>query len=192
MHRKNQYRHIAKWLNSKLPLSDDEFGASVPATMAELRKLPLADRLALKEAYIWSRKVPAQEREDLFGDIALVLIEKRVDCEPLAYAIARNNWRTWWSKYKLHSQFNVAYLSEPVSMPDGETLEYGETLVGEVEFERKLDGEMDGKQLYDGLPRWVQELVQKRLLGIGIRGGDRRMLDKWLRTRPTILAHYVN
>jgi hypothetical protein len=44
-------------------------------------------------AYIFSRKIPKQEREDLFQDIALKLIEADTPEQRLAYAIARCDWQ---------------------------------------------------------------------------------------------------
>ncbi len=177
-------------LCASLPVEGEEFGKAVESTLTTIKSMPQEHRIALKSAYIFSRKVPREEREDMFQELALALLEARTKDERLAYTIARCDWRNWWEKYQIRAQYLGGSLNETVTDGEGGTVEYGELLVGEVEFERKMNGDLDGEALYNKLPSWVQKLVTKRLTGQGIRGGDRIMLDKWIKQRPLILAEY--
>ena len=74
--------------------------------------MPAYQKTVLKMAYIFSRKVPRQEREDFFQDIALILLEKQIDNQRLAYAIARCDWRDWWKKYKIRQHYSLDSVTE--------------------------------------------------------------------------------
>ena len=73
--------------------------------------------MALKVAYVFSRKVPRQEREDLYQDIALAVFKAKTKDERLAYAIARCDWRNWWRR---HTSLIVA----PDCLPSTTTLSF--------------------------------------------------------------------
>lgn len=184
------YRKIAKMLCSALPVEGEEFGYMVTNTLEVIKAMPAEDKNALKAAYIFSRKVPREEREDMFQELALALLEARTKDERLAYTIARCDWRNWWEKFKTREHYLAGSLNRTVSNGEGGEVEFGELLVGEVEFERKMQGKIDGEALYKQLPGWVQRLVSKRLAGYPIKGGDRMMMDKWIAQRPLILAEY--
>ena len=186
---KVEYRAIAKMLCKALPVDGQEFADKINEYTAVIKALPPAAKLALKSAYIFSQKVPREEREDLFQDIALAVLQAKATDERLAYAIARCDWQNWWPKYKIRQHYS---LDSVVEDSEGGRVSFGELLVGEVEFERKLNGDLDGKALYEALPSWVKTIVDKRLMGKSITGGERIMLDKWVMTRPTILASYVS
>jgi len=186
---KVEYRDIAKMLCKALPVEGEEFREHVETCLGVIKSMPTSSKLALKSAYIFSRKVPKQEREDFFQDIALAVLKTQATDERLAYAVARCDWQNWWSKYKIREHYS---LDSVVDDGEGHTIPYGELIVGEVEFERKLNGDMDGQSLYDGLPYWIKTIVDKRLLGKSITGGERIMLNKWVGSRPTVLASYVN
>jgi hypothetical protein len=186
---KVEYRDIAKMFCAALPIDGQQFGDKVNAYTDIIKALPPAAKLALRSAYLFSRKVPKEEREDMFQDIALAVLKARATDERLAYAIARCDWKNWWSKYKRRQHYS---LDSVVDDGEGNRVSFGELLVGEAEFERKLNGDMDGKTLYEALPDWVKVIVDKRLMGKSITGGERHMLDKWVAGRPTILASYVN
>ena len=186
---KVEYRDIAKMLCKALPVEGEEFREHVETCLDVIKSMPTSSKLALKSAYIFSRKVPKQEREDFFQDIALAVLKTQATDERLAYAVARCDWQNWWSKYKIREHYS---LDSVVDDGEGHTIPYGELIVGEVEFERKLNGDMDGQSLYDGLPYWIKTIVDKRLLGKSITGGERIMLNKWVGSRPTVLASYVN
>jgi hypothetical protein len=186
---KVEYREIAKMLASALPVEGDEFGAKVELYLDTIKRLPIEAKLALKSAYIFSRKVPREERQDLFQDIALAVLKVKATDEKLAYAIARCDWQDWWSKYRIRQHYS---LDSVVDDGEGNQIPFGELLVGEMEFELKINGDLDGARLYDQLPNWVKVIVDKRLIGKPILCGDRIMLNKWVASKPMILASYVN
>lgn len=183
------HRDIAKLFCKALPLDGDDYGTAVNEYTEAIRKLSPEARLALKSAYIFSAKVPRDEREDMFQTLAMALIEARVKDEKLAYTIARCDWVNWYKKFKTREHFS---LDTVVTGYDGEEVCYTELLVGEVEFERKINGELDGASLYNALPAWIKTIVDKRLSGHSITGGERKMLDKWIASAPMVLADYVN
>jgi len=183
------HRDIAKMLCKAMPIDGLDFRAKVEHYIDEIKRMPEASRTALKTAYVFGSKVPKEEREDFFQELALVLCKAQAD-ERLAYSIARCDWQDWWKRYYKHSQYQNGSLNEAIISDTGDIAEFGELLVGDCEFEARLNGDMDGARLYDSLPNWVQKLVDKRLVGKPIRGGDRQLLNKWVNTRPTILAEY--
>lgn len=181
------YRDIGKMLASALPIEGHEFGTQVEHNISTIRALPESARLALKSAYIFSRKVPREEREDLFQELALAVLKSNPTDERLAYSIARCDWVDWWRKYKQRQHYS---LDTVVSDSEGNSIPYGELLVGDCEFDNRMNGKLDGEALYKQLPNWVKTIVDKRLLGKSITGGERHMLDKFVASRPTILASY--
>ena len=184
----NTYRSIAKMLASALPLAGEEFGEAVNNYLEEIKRLPKGAKVALRSAYIFSRKVPAQEREDLFQELALAILEAKVEDERLAYAIARCDWQDWWEKYMTRSHYYAGSLNATLEDADGQAVEFGELLVGETEFERKMAGKVDGQALWAKIPNHLKPIVNKRLMGKSITGGEKLMLNKWIAQRPTILA----
>ena len=181
------YRDIAKMLCQALPVEGSEFSLKVEEYIIELKRMPQGAKLALKSAYIFSRKVPREEREDMFQELALAVLKAKATDERLAYAVARCDWRNWWAKYSIRQHYS---LDSVVDDGEGNQVPYAELLVGEVEFEVKLTGDLDGQALLEQLPEWVQGIVEKRLIGKPIRGGERQLLNKWVAQRPTVLASY--
>ena len=222
-----EYRDIAKMFQKALPLDGSEYKTAVDDCLAQIKALPRSAQLALRSAYIFGSKAPREDREDLFQSLALAVLQKQVDDERLAYAIARCDWLDWWQSHYAKNELTCVYHGRPiprhhdtchmVDKPDsckrcayaavtpverstnatvddgdGNTVEYGELLIGEAEFDNKMDGQLDGQRLYDSLPDWIKAIVDKRLRGESVTGGERHLLDKWVLTRPTCLASYVN
>lgn len=181
------YRQIAKMLVKALPVEEVEFSLKVEEYLEVIKAMPEGCKLALKSAYIFSRKVPREEREDMFQELTLAILKAKATDERLAYAVARCDWQNWWQKYMIRQHYS---LDSIVDDGEGNQVSFSELLVGEVEFENRLDGDLDGQRLFEQLPKWVQDIVKKRLLGHPIRGGERKLLDKWVISRPTILASY--
>lgn len=183
------YRDIAKLFVKALPIEGEDFSDTINQYIETIKKLSPEARLALKSAYIFSSKVPRDEREDMFQTLAMTLIEAKVKDEKLAYTIARCDWVNWYKKFKTREHFS---LDTVVNADTEEETCYVELLVGEAEFEAKMNGELDGARLYEALPSWVKTIVDKRLSGHSITGGERIMLNKWIAAQPLILANYVN
>jgi len=182
---KVSYRDIAKMLVKAMPVELEDFRAKVDDYLEIIKAMSIENKIALKSAYIFSSKVPREEREDLFQEIALTLLEAQTKDERLAYAVARCDWKNWWSKFRIRQHYSLDSVIDEESQT---TL--GDTLVGECEFDLKINGDIDGQALYSKLPSWIKALVDKSLRGFPIRGGERQLLNKWVASRPMILASY--
>ncbi len=172
------YRHIAKMLASALPVEGQEFGHKVEQYLTTIKSLPQEAKIALKSAYIFSRKVPREEREDLFQDIALAVLTIKTKDEKLGYAIARCDWRDFWKKYKTRQHYS---LDSVVDDTEGNPVTLAELLVGETEFERKMNGKLDCQQVFDSLPAHIQPLIEKRLMGYTLNKTERNALNYFVR-----------
>lgn len=144
---------------------DDQFIELVANTSRAIDKLDVNAKLAIQTAYIFSRKVPANERQDLFQELLVAVLESGTEKLAFAYTIARRDWQNWYKSYKLHSQFYSGYLSETITNSDGEETELAELLIGEVEFERRQIDKLDAQSLWHQIPADIQNLVIKRLQG---------------------------
>jgi len=164
--REANYQNIAKAaLGGPRFDHDQTYLDLVQSTRQSLENLDANGKLAVEAAYIFSRKVPVEERQDLFQELTTAILASGTDNPAFAYTIARRDWQDWWSKYKLHSQFYEGYLSETIVNADGEETELAELLVGEIEFERKQIDRLDTQQLWRQIPSDIQKLVLKRLQG---------------------------
>jgi len=144
---------------------DDSFIELVKATAKEIEGLGINAKLAIEAGYIFSRKVPAEERQDLFQELVAAILDSGTEDAAFAYTIARRDWQNFWSKYKLHSQYFEGYLSDTLTNSDGDETELAELLVGEVEFENKQIDKLDARQLWQQIPSDIQKLITKRLQG---------------------------
>lgn len=174
------YRHIAVMLTSALPIEGEEFTGKVNEYLDTIKSLPQTAKVALRSAYIFSRKVPREEREDLFQDIALAVLKAKTKDERLAYAIARCDWRDWWAKYKIRQHYS---LDSVIEDDDGNPATLGELIVGEAEFERKMDGKLDAQRIWQALPENIKPIVTNRLLGKALTHKERNTLNYWVKTK---------
>jgi len=172
------YRHVAKMMASALPVEDQEFGFKVEQYLVTIKRLPQEAKTALKSAYIFSRKVPREEREDLFQDIALAVLKIKTKDERLAYAVARCDWIDFWKRYKIREHYS---LDSVVDDTEGNPVTLGELLVGETEFERKLNGKMDAERIFDMLPSHIQPIIDKRLIGKALNSSERKRLSRYVK-----------
>ena len=130
-------------------------------------------------AYIFSRKVPSQERKDFFQDIALALFKAHARDDKLAYAIARCDWRDWWKKYKIRQHYS---LDSVIEDEDGNPATLGELIIGEAEFELKMDGKLDAERIWNKLPDNIKPIIRSRLIGQALTGAQRVALHRWIGT----------
>lgn len=172
------YRDIAKMLMAALPVEGEEFGLKVNECLETLKRMPQEAKTALKVAYVFSRKVPRQERDDLFQDIALAVLKAKTKDERLAYAIARCDWQDWWGKYSIRSHYS---LDSVVEDDEGNPTRLAELIVGETEFERKIDGKLDAERIYNQLPATIKPLVNKRLIGKALTGAERVAMHRYIK-----------
>jgi hypothetical protein len=145
--------------------SDNEYINLIKSTAKAFDKLGTNEQLAVEAAYIFSRKVPYNERQDLFQELVAAILQSGTENAAFAYTIARRDWQDWWRSYKTRSHFYGGYLSEVILNEDGEETELAELLVGEVEFERKQIDKLDAQQLWQQIPADIKTLVMKRLQG---------------------------
>lgn len=190
------YRNIAKMLASALQV-ESEFAAHVEQFLHEIEDLPKYQRNALKYAYIFSRKAPKEERQDLYQELSLRLLEARCKNDKLAYAIARCDWKDFWKAYKLHSQYNLDSIERMADSEDGggygqdaidRRMYHAELLTGECEFEATIDSQI----LFSKLPHDVQGIVAKKLSGYASTKLEQSILRRFVNSNPVILAGYVN
>lgn len=171
------YRDIAKNLASALPDEDDDFINQIESNLEAIKRLPVEAKHALKVAYVFSRKVPRQEREDLFQDIALAVLKARTKDERLAYAIARCDWRDWWKKYTIRQHYS---LDSVIDDDEGNAVTLSELIVGECEFERKINGKLDAERIWNKLPELIKPLVSKRLFGQALNPTERKQMSRYI------------
>lgn len=183
-----EFRTIAKFLVKGIPIDGQEFGEQVEQTIGTIKKLRPEQRTALKAAYVFANKVPRLERADLFQELFVALLERATKDERLAYAIARFDWIDWWRKFTVKQHFFAGSLQDTVEDAEGNEVMLAELIVGECEFERKLDGELDGQALWAKLPRPIQVIVQKRLYGKALNGAERVRLHRFATANPMLLA----
>lgn len=172
------YRDIAKMLASALPVEGEEFGLKVNDYLEAIKVLSAECKTALKVAYIFSRKVPREEREDLFQDIALAVFKAKTSDEKLAYTIARFDWLNWWKRYKIRQHTN---LDSVVEDSEGNPVTLGELLVGEVEFENKMCGKLEAERIWNKLPEHIKPIVNNRLIGKALTSSERNKLNRYVK-----------
>jgi hypothetical protein len=162
---KATYQQVSKAMLGTGFERDDSFIELVIDTAKQVESLGINAKLAIEAGYIFSRKVPQDERQDLFQELVTAILDSGTEDAAFAYTIARRDWQNFWSKYKLHSQFYEGYLSDTITNSDGEETELSELLVGEVEFENKQIDKLDAQRLWQQIPAAIQQLVTKRLQG---------------------------
>jgi len=162
---KATYQQVSKTMLGPNFDRDDSFIDLVKQTAKQVESLGINAKLAIEAGYIFSRKVPQSERQDLFQELVTAILDSGTEDAAFAYTIARRDWQNFWNKYKLHSQFWGGYLSETITNSDGEETELAELLVGEVEFENKQIDKLDAERLWQRIPADIQQLVTKRLQG---------------------------
>jgi len=167
-------------LCSALPVEGQGFGEKVESYIETIKAMPKESKNALKVAYIFSRKVPREEREDLFQDIALAILKAKAQDEKLAYAIARCDWQDWWAKYKIRQHYSLDTIVEDT---EGNPVALAELLVGETEFERKMDGKMDAERIYNKLPANIKPMIDKRLIGKALTHQERNTMNYYVKTQ---------
>ena len=174
------YQDVTKAaIGSSVNFEDDQtYIDLVRSTRESLEAMGTNGSLAVEAAYVFSRKVPMNERQDMFQELATAILASGTTDAAFAYTIARRDWQSWWQKYKLHSQYYEGYLSETILNADGEETELAELLVGEIEFERKQIDHHDTKRLWQRLPESIKPLILKRLQGKPLGSPRRRKAGK--------------
>jgi len=175
------YRSIAKVLAQGMPLDGQDYSDKVEEYIKAIEAMPVEQQSALKASYIFSRKAPREECQDLFQDLVskcLTALAKNApirDPEPFCYKTVRLAWldRTRYRLRPIEKLSREAYrLNSPVIDSDGGETELQELIAGEVEFERKLNSKLDCQAVLDSLPDRVKAVVVKRLKGQEVSTAD--------------------
>jgi len=174
------YRNVAVMLAKSLPVDGEQFTLKIEEILDTIKKLPQASKVALKCAYIFSQKAPVEERGDLFQDLALAIYKAQTSDERLAYALARCDWKDWWAKYKIRQHYSLDLVVED---EDGSPVTLSELIVGECDFELRMNGKLDAERIWDKLPDTIKPIVQNRLLGKALTHQERNTLNYWVKTK---------
>lgn len=213
-------RDLAKMLVKVIPIEfePDEFLAQVNLVMRKLKRMDKVTKLALQAAYIFSRKVPKDQRQDVYQHLALKLLENKPDNEQWAYTIARCDWLDWYRGYKIKSQYSEYDIESIVSNEMGinsiqlHELEQKsddmrelvdnernnqyqkqcyhialESLTGLLEYEI-LDNKLAAQSLLAQVPKEIQVIANKRMIGKALLSGERVKLCRYLKANPDLVA----
>jgi len=182
-------RDIAKMLVKNMPIQAQDFTDKIEATILTLNKLSKNAKLALASAYVFSSKVPKQDREDMFQDITLEILKSGTKDEPPAYSIARCDWQNWWEKRYNRAEKTGDSLDVVIEDADGNEIRASELLVGEVEFEAKEIDFLDASASWKRLPKEIKPIVQKRLSGLALTGSERVALCRFNKSPRALAIH---
>ncbi len=179
------YRQIAKMLCSHMPVENEDYSIAVENMLESILQLPIESKYALKCAYIFSRKCPREEREDLFQDLMLKLLQARIQDEKLCYAVARCDWSDWWKRYKVREHYS---LDESVSQDEsGNPVTLGDLLTNEIRFENMVEGKLDAVTIWEKLPVNIKGIVTKRLQCRALTATERKQLNRFVHAQGTSL-----
>ena len=177
---KATYQQVSKAMLGDGFNRDDSFIELVKTTAKQIEGLGVNAKLAVEASYIFSRKVPREEREDLFQELALAVLKAKTKDEKLAYTIARLDWIDWWRKYRTREHYSLDSVIEDT---EGNPTTLANMLVGEVEFERKMDGKLDAQRIFDKLPNDIKPLIERRLMGQPpSKSAERMKLSRWIKS----------
>ena len=168
---KVEYRDIAKMLAKALPVEGDDFALKVNEYVDVIKSLSSEAKTALKCAYIFSSKVPREEREDLYQSLFLAIWKANPDNEKLAYSIARCDWLDFWKSYKIKQHLNLESITQSDdSNPDN----MADLIIGSVEYETRYDGKIEAETLWSKIPDNIKPIILKKLSGKALTSGKRK------------------
>lgn len=157
------YRNIARLL-CQTDREANDYAEALEFTLTQVKALPAQTKLSMRIAYIFASKVPHEEREDCFQTFTATLLKSGISDERLAYAVIRADWLDFWRAYKVKERARTTLESE-VTDADGNAAELGDLLIGEVEFENKMESTLDTASLWSQIPADMRSLIAKRLSG---------------------------
>jgi DNA-directed RNA polymerase specialized sigma24 family protein len=100
-------RKLAKALAKGLPVEGAAFGEHVDRIEHEVKALPKVRKTTLTLAYMFSAKVPRQERDDVSQEIILACLESGQTEERNLYVVARRTWVDWFRKWYTRQQYEL-------------------------------------------------------------------------------------
>lgn len=173
-----------------LALNSPDIAGKVEEYTKAIEAMPEEQRLALKSAYIFSSKVPPEEREDMFQELTYRVLkafhQQQAEIrnkEAFAYRVAQNYWHTWWRDYKRHQPHLAGSLNEVIEVDeDGNGVEVIDTIVGEDDLEGKVIDKLETQRLRDKLrdmPDTIKPIIKKRLKGEKLSPTERSSLFRY-------------
>jgi len=133
-----------------------------------------------------ARKVPVQDREDIVQDLAEKLLATKPANAKLTFVICKNRVNDWWRHYKASKGYESFSLYDTLENTENITLE--ETLSAEYQYAKRLDSDIDAENLLAKLPANIQNIISKRLLGVGSTATERQTLHRFIASNPAILC----
>ena len=100
-------RKLAKALAKGLPVEGAAFGEHVDRIEHEVKALPKVRKTTLTLAYMFSAKVPRQERDDVSQEIITACFESGQTEESHLYVVARNTWIEWLRRWYTRQQYEL-------------------------------------------------------------------------------------
>jgi hypothetical protein len=100
-------RKLAKALAKGLPVEGAAFGEHVDRIEHEVKALPKVRKTTLTLAYMFSAKVPRQERDDVSQEIILACLESGQTEESHLYMVARHTWAVWFKRWYTRQQYEL-------------------------------------------------------------------------------------
>lgn len=169
------YRSIAKVLAQGMPVDGQEYSTIIEDYIRSIEAMPLEQQATLSAAYIFSRKAPFEERQDLFQHLVahvLGLLSKWPDpikdMAGFCYVVSRHEWMRVTRERKRHSRMlNGGFISleEPIRDSLDGGIELKDTIASDLDLESELNSELDCQAVMNTLPDRVKAIVNKRLLG---------------------------
>jgi len=167
------YREIAKVLAFGMPLDGQDYRVKIESYIKSIEAMPVEQQATLQASFIFSRKAPREERRDLFQHLTAHILELMAtwpkairDKHAWCYVVARNEWKRITRERKRHTRMingGFVSLNEPVKRSESQETELQELIAGEVEFERKLNSELDSQSLLYTLTDNIKAIIDKRL-----------------------------
>jgi DNA-directed RNA polymerase specialized sigma24 family protein len=182
--------------------------------LKSIKKMPKNQILALKMAYVFSSRLPIEDRQDMFQELFIALFQARVKDEKLAYTITRCNWVDFYRGYErkqnmyggsldtldlndielIENQNNdIAYHSD---MPDRSSMNardkrtIREYLTGALEYEQ-IDSDIDTHKFLKSMPKDIRSIVVKRMSGDKLENKEYKRLDYWVKIHPKVTRKII-
>jgi len=195
------YRSIAKLLARGMPIDGQDYSDIIEGYIKSIEAMPPEQQSTLKSAYIFSRKAPEAERQDLFqhlvahGLAVLASWPKPIlNTAGFCYGVARNEWKFWTRKRKGRLKIlggGFLSLNEPVRDSLDGDIELQDAIAGEVEFESKLNSELDCQAVLNTLPDRLKTILAKRLNGYTISSADQKALSRYIKKNGDTIRELI-
>lgn len=182
---------IAIELAKYMPLDGADFRLKVVQIENVIKRLPKLEKRCLAAAYVFSRKCPRQDREDLFQDLMVALLEVKPLNEKLTYSMARFRWIDWYRKLKSGSKYSMVSLDAVISDDDNDNQSHvlSEILIGDMEFEQRECEKMDCRKIIKSIPANIRKIGYKRLTGKALTNTERSTMCRYIKQNPMILTN---